>query len=220
MWPFDEAIDTGPPNPFTEPDTAPRWSFWSEDEWFDLIELLHDLVSQPTDGRYHDFSECGWHFSEFDQAAGRSLFREEISYVLGLGDPTYELNADGEIMLRAPEAFQPLLDAVVPEGTDEDSITAKIASAQRDFRARRATRADKQHAVRDLADVLERLRPDKQAMMLSADEGALFSIANNFGIRHNNRAQHVDYDDEVWLRWMFYVYLATVHAVLRIRARQ
>jgi hypothetical protein len=51
-------------------------------------------------------------------------------------------------------------------------------------------------------------------------EGDLFNIANNFAIRHNNREQRGEYDREVWLRWMFYVYLATIHAVSRVRARE
>lgn len=56
--------------------------------------------------------------------------------------------------------------------------------------------------------------------MLKDDESALFNIANNFWIRHNNRKQKLDYDDEVWLRWMFYVHLSTIHTVLRIKARK
>jgi len=88
------------------------------------------------------------------------------------------------------------------------------------FRTRGASIDDRRHAVRDLADVLEALRPDIKESMLSADEGALFNIANNFAIRHNNRQQKGDYDRVTWLRWTFYVYLATIHAVLRIRTAQ
>lgn len=66
--------------------------------------------------------------------------------------------------------------------------------------------------MRELADVLEVLRPK--------DEQELFRLANGFAIRHNNREQMRLYDDAVWLRWAFYVYLATIHAVLRVPARQ
>jgi hypothetical protein len=74
--------------------------------------------------------------------------------------------------------------------------------------------------VRDLADVLEALRDDIKNSMLSKDEKELFHIANGFAIRHQNRQQRGDYDRLTWLRWAFYVYLATIHAVLRVRERE
>ena len=56
--------------------------------------------------------------------------------------------------------------------------------------------------------------------MLPKDEGELFRLANGFAIRHNNREQRRDYDDAIWLSWAFWVYLATIHAVLRLRKKQ
>jgi hypothetical protein len=219
IWPYDATIAApGAVFPEDQP-SVPRWSLWDEDTWFDVLEALHDLVSKPTDGWYHDFSGCGWHYSEFEAPAGQSEFRDEISYVLRMGEPAYEMNGEGEIVAATPEEFRDLVEASFPEGTEHDEVEAKVAVAIRSFRARGATKADRQHAVRDLADVLEHLRADMKTVMLSADENDLFNIANNFGIRHNNRVQRRDYDDATWLRWMFYVYLATIHAVLRIRAR-
>ena len=87
------------------------------------------------------------------------------------------------------------------------------------FRGRRSTVDDRRVAVRELADVLEYLRPTIKQAMLSEDERALFELANNFAIRHNRRGQKRDYDWAVWLSWMFYVYLATIHATLRLHER-
>src|SRR4029077_20624394 len=84
---------------------------------------------------------------------------------------------------------------------------------------RGASLDDRRHAVRDLADVLEALRADVHDVMLSKDERELFHLANGFAIRHQNRKQRGDYDRPTWLRWAFYVYLATIHAVLRVRDR-
>lgn len=218
LWPFDEPF-TGRSWSSPVSDGEPRWTTWDPPEWFDLIEALSDLVSRPTGGYRHDYSGCGWHFQDFDQSSGRSLFRDEINYALGLGEPAYELTPDGEVVASAPEPFKPLLAASTPVGTEQAEVTDKIASAEQAFRSRGATKADRQHAVRDLADVLEHLRPQIKEAMLKEDENALFNIANNFAIRHNNANQRARYDDEVWLRWLFYVELATVHAVLRIRAR-
>jgi hypothetical protein len=66
-----------------------------------------------------------------------------------------------------------------------------------------------------LADVLESLRPRLKSVISSRDEGDLFNIANNFGIRHKNDRQKTKYDENLWLSWMFYFYLATLHLAIR-----
>jgi hypothetical protein len=136
---------------------------------------------------------------------GQDEFREEMNSVLRLHDPPYEMNDEGEIIESGPEEFRTLLDAAVPPGT-EDDLSVKMAAAVKRFQARGVSIDDRRHAVRDLADVLEALRADMKTTMLSADESALFNIANNFAIRHHNRKQRGDYDRVTWLRWMFYVY--------------
>jgi hypothetical protein len=62
--------------------------------------------------------------------------------------------------------------------------------------------------------VLEYLQKDVK-LYLKGDEPDLFNIANNFGIRHHNQNQKTNYDQALWLSWMFYVYLATIHLVAR-----
>ena len=66
--------------------------------------------------------------------------------------------------------------------------------------------------VRDLADVLEYIRKQVKVVLLKKDESELFDLANNFGIRHFNETQKLEYDRAVWLSWMFYHYPATIHA--------
>ena len=43
-----------------------------------------------------------------------------------------------------------------------------------------------------------------------------FEIANNFGIRHHKVGQRTDYDKPIWYSWLFYYYLATIHAAVRL----
>jgi hypothetical protein len=74
---------------------------------------------------------------------------------------------------------------------------------------------DRSQAVRDLADLLEYLLPKVKEFLTSADDADLFNIANNFGIRHHNDKQKTGYDASLWLSWMFYFYLATIHVVSR-----
>ena len=52
------------------------------------------------------------------------------------------------------------------------------------------------------------------------DEGDLFNIANNFAIRHHNERQQSDYDQAIWLGWMFHFYLATIHMATRRLSQQ
>jgi hypothetical protein len=199
---------------------VPRWEQWDEDTLFDVVEVLHDLVSRGVEGRYHQYNHCGWHYDEFDRAAGQRELRDELNQILPLGSPAYEIEDSGQIIERGPAAFRTLVDAPVPESADEDLITQKIEGAIARFRARGADNEERRVAVRELADVLEALRRQVKEHMLSADESALFHIANRFVLRHHSRDQRGDYDRATWLSWAFYVYLATIHAVLRIIDRQ
>ena len=79
--------------------------------------------------------------------------------------------------------------------------------------------SDKRNAVRDLADVLERMRPEAKMVLTSQDEQDLFNLANNFGIRHDRTGQKIAYDEDIWLIWMFYHYLASIHACARLIER-
>ena len=63
--------------------------------------------------------------------------------------------------------------------------------------------------------MLEYLRPKMKTLLTKSDENDLFNIANNFGIRHHNAKQKTSYDTAIWLSWMFYFYLATLHVILR-----
>jgi hypothetical protein len=184
----------------------------------EVIEALHDLVSKPVSGRFHDFNSCGWHYDTFDPEAGRREFRAQLNDTLRLAEPALQIQENGEIVLLHPEELEKLLDAPLPRGAQSDLITTKIADARRLFRSRHSDEGDRRRAVRELVDALEAIRPDVKAYLLTADERDLFNIANNFAIRHNNDAQKRDYD-ELWLGYLFQRFLADIHLVLRLRER-
>lgn len=75
-------------------------------------------------------------------------------------------------------------------------------------------------AVRELADILEHLKPTALSLLDKRDESDLFNIANNFGIRHANNKQRINYDPGIWLSWMFHFYLATIHACVRLEEKR
>lgn len=188
---------------------------YSEDDLFDVIEFLYEHCSKPEKRSYHSWAECGWHCEAFTREPGRQEFRERINRVLELYSKGYELSADGEILMLAETGMEGLFDAPVP-AIDPDNVSARVEAARTKFRRYRSSMEDRRDAIRDLADVLEYLRPRLQAVLAKRDENDLFNIANNFGIRHHNNAQKTDYDKPIWHSWMFYFYLATIHAAVRL----
>ena len=190
------------------------------DAFFDVFEALHDLASKPAEGSYHDYGGCGMHWHTFDRRAGQTEFRAQLNPLLERYETPLELSASGEVVALAPEEMRGLLDAPIPPSADPDRVESRIEAAVALYRSRNSTRVDRRRAVRELADVLEALRAEIQEEMLPKDERELFHLANGFSIRHNSREQRNDYDDAIWLSWAFYVYLATIHAVLRLKERE
>lgn len=190
---------------------------YTEDDLFNVIEFLHDHISKPLEGYYHSYSGCGYHYNTFDGASGRKEYRERINQLLETYKSGFEISDIGEIMERAQPGTAPLLAADIP--TNDKNISARVEAAISKFRRYRSTLAERRDAIRDLADVLEYLRPQIKNVLTKADEADLFNLANNFGVRHHNQRQKMDYDHAVWLSWMFYFYLATIHACLHMLKR-
>jgi len=190
---------------------------YSEEDLFDVIEFLFDHVSKPLEegGFFHSYNNCGWHYNNFDKRAGQDKFLDEINAVLDGYGPGYRLSNAGEIEELGEPGLDVLLDAPLPQ-SDPDRVKAKVERAVQLFRRYHSSLQDRQTAVRELADVLEFLRPQLKEVLTNNDESDLFNLANNFGIRHNTKSQKTNYDKDVWLRWMFYYYLATIHASLRL----
>ncbi len=191
---------------------------YTEDDTFDVIEFLFDHVSAPVEGNYHSYNDCGMHWHTFDRTKGQADFREVLNPLLAMYGAGFKINDGGEIIETGPKNLKSLLEASLPK-TGED-VEDKVQKAVDRFRRHRSSIDERRNAVRDLADVLEFLRPKIKIALLKKDESDLFSLANNFGIRHHNSNQKTDYDQAVWLSWMFYYYLATIHACLHLIERQ
>lgn len=203
-------------------DLAPirqRIAFYEEDDLFDVIEFLFDYCTKPLDRTYHNYSNCGWHTTPttdtFDRPAGQAEFREKLMPLLEAYGPGYELSAAGEVLALADPGLAPLLDAPLPSA-DRDNVNSRVEAAQVKFRRHRSSMSDRRDAIRDLADVLEFLRPQLAGVLNKKDDAALFEIANRFAIRHHNPDQQGNYDKAIWYSWIFYFYLATIHACVRL----
>lgn len=176
-----------------------------------LIEFLYDSVAKPTSSRFHGYMGCGLHVQDADTEAGRAEFLPRVNALLARYQAPLVLRPEGEIWELPPIG----MEDVVPEPTGDSSIDDRVASARRAFLLRGATRDDKRHAILDLAAVLERHRDLVKEQLLKGDEAAIFNIANNYGLRHHNEKQKVDYSDE-FMDWIFYNYLNLIRLLTRI----
>jgi hypothetical protein len=186
---------------------------YAEDDLFDVVEFLFQHVSKPIDGTLHNWNECGMHWETFNKLQGQTHFREQSNAVLAHYSKPFELSVAGEVLHRPEAGFEKVFEADVP--SKDTNVTTRINTAVLRYRRHGSTIDDRRQAVRDLSDVLEYLRPKVKSLLTSADEKDLFNLANNFGIRHHNDQQKTAYDASLWLSWMFYFYLATIHVVLR-----
>lgn len=187
---------------------------YTEEDLFDMIEFTNDIVSKPISGIYHQYSACGWHYDQFDKNAGQVEYRNEVNCILKDYKDGYEISPEGHILTLSQPGFEHLFIASIP--TNETRIKERIDVAVLKFRKHGSTLDDRRHAIRDLADILELLRPDAKKILLKKDDSDLFHIANNFGIRHCNQLQTDQYNKPIWYSWMFYIFLSTIHAVLRL----
>lgn len=186
---------------------------YSEDDFFDVIEFLYQYASKPIDGTYHTWNDCGMHWQTFNKSQGQVEFCKKINSVLSHYVGRFELSPAGEVLQKPEAGFEQIFEADIP--SKDKNITDRLNTAVLQYRRHGSTLDDRRQSVRDLVDVLEYLRPKVKSLLTSADEKDLFNLANNFGIRHHNDQQKTAYDAGLWLSWMFYFYLSTIHVVLR-----
>jgi hypothetical protein len=190
---------------------------WDEDLFFDLIEVLHDLVARPRSRTLHD--NCGWHYSNFAFEPARRLYRWQINRLLGHSAVALRLAEEGEDtgrLVAVTDDARAELVSRVAERVDAAGDRVRHALAQ--FRARAAGEHDKRSAIVTLAGVLEERRHVLKQQLTRKDEAALFLIANRFGLRHQRADQLTDYD-AVFLDWVFWWYLATIELSDRLIER-
>ena len=186
-----------------------------EDDLFDVLEFLYDHVSKPISGHFHSFNNCGYHYDTFDKKIGQQEFRDSINQILCDYREGYELSDNGEILESPEQGLENLFSVSLPIH-DPENVEQRVQSAILKFRSYRSSLDERRNVIRDLADVLEYLRPQIKTVISKKDESDLFVLANQFGIRHHNEQQKSDYDKNIWYSWMFYYYLVTIHACLRL----
>jgi hypothetical protein len=202
------------------PPMRPR-AGWTRDQFYDLVEVLHDLVARPTSREYHDYEGCGWHYRDFTTGSARRLYRWQVNRLLAASTLGLRLAESGEdigrLVRAEPTGLEDLPDKALAAATPETADRLRHAIAL--FRSRTAGVEERRSAVIALAGVLEERRGLLKAELLTKDEGALFQIANTFAIRHQRPDQRGDYD-RAFLDWLFWWYLSTVNLTDQLPARQ
>ena len=194
------------------------WDGWDENHLMTAVEMFFDVVAKPIDRFYHDYAHCGFHATNFNRRLGRERYREEVNQILGdLGDG-FELNALGVVERRIPSGFEELAEMALPSSASGDASIV-IGHAVTKFRGRGSSDQDQVDAIPNLVGLLESVRPKLKDAFHKRDEADLFEIANRFNLRHSDPTQRTDYDRSIFLPWLFYSYLAAVHAAYRLIER-
>jgi hypothetical protein len=193
---------------------SPKIDEYTEDDLFDVIEFLYDCVSIPSNGYYHSWNNCGYHdYQNFDHDTAKDEYRKEVNELLARYQGGYSLDQSGNIILLVELGFEGLFQASLPS-SEKEAIVDKVELAKKKFLSRNLDQ--RREAIRELGDVLEYLRQEVKSKLVKKDESDLFEILNNFGIRHHNKIQKTDYDKSIFYSWMFYYYLASIHALERL----
>lgn len=187
--------------------------------FFTIVEFLFDHISKPTDSTYHDWDDCGYHHHAFDQDEGRAEWLAAMNDILFHYGAGYKLSNTGIVELLGPDGLHDILDAPIPAILPPERVDDRISHAIAVYRRGTSSWEDRRNAVRDLVDVLEFLRPSAKKALAKPDEQALFRIANQFWVRHNDHKQKTEYDQPTWLAWKFYLYLSSIHLVLRLKEK-
>lgn len=195
--------------------------YWEEPLLYSLIEYFHDEAQRPRVEEYlHEYAGCGSHYGSHNVDSGGVVYRWRINDLLSRFDVHLRLGAVGEERGRLIKHFSAEVDVQANERVRRtvDKPEDEIALAIRTYRERGASVIQKRHALTLFAGVLEGQR-DKVKTALGKDESDLFRIANNYGIRHMNNRQLLDYGEE-FLDYLFTVFLAANLLMEELSARE
>jgi len=204
------------PPPLSYPET----DRWSDDEFCNLVELLHDIAARPRNRYYHEYAQCGYHYSNHALRTGQMLYRIRVNELLSATNLPFRLATEGEDIGRlvtiTDDARADLLLRAVDQPTQQ--LTDQVSHAIALYRSRQSTRGDKVAAIRELMAVLE---PDRYTVLKGTpaekDNESLFQIANKYAIRHNKDSELRNYSI-AFLDWMFWAALAMVQLCNEMKA--
>jgi hypothetical protein len=158
---------------------------YTEDDLFDIIEFLYDNISKRTGCDVTGYNFRDW---DYDQSKGQQEFRQRINEILIDYKDGYELTNDGEICIKGEHGLSEIFNTEIPKSADK-IVKDKVNLAIKKYRCSRSNLDERRIAIRELADILENLRPKIKKEFFEKDENDLFNIANNYCIRHLREKQ-------------------------------
>ncbi|MFC0100070.1 hypothetical protein ACFFKH_21430 [Micromonospora marina] len=69
---------------------------WDDDVFYGVIEVFHDLVARPRERWWHNWNNCGWHYSGFAVTPARALYRWRVNKILADAHIALRLAGEGE----------------------------------------------------------------------------------------------------------------------------
>lgn len=183
------------------------------DEIFDAIEFLFKFISEP--------GEWGWILTEYDYVSyntdtGRSIYVSDLNLILNNYDEGFELSNDGEILFKGNDS-ENFIELDFSE-YNLKNVDQLIKKAIKLWKSRNQSLDEKKQAIINLANVFEFLKSEGtlEKVLNTKDSKDLFNIANNFALRHHDKNQKSDYDQEIWYDWIMQFYLATCITTLKL----
>ena len=162
---------------------------WDWDLVFGRVEVF-DLVALPRTRQFHQSAYCRWHWSELVVEPARRIYRwranrllERVRQEVRLAD---EGDDEGRIVAVTDEPRADLLHLAVTRTGPGSGDQVREAIAM--FRPRVPPGKRGGLAVVALAGVLEQRRGLLKDHLHGKDEGALFEIANGFGLANSGTA--------------------------------
>jgi hypothetical protein len=202
----------------------------------DLLQFCRRKISKPRRLSYHDYYRH-YHL-DFNAAAGRAEFTEEVNLILRRNRLAYELTSQGEIRRLAPPVLREALGTSV-FATADPQLDTMLETARRKFLD--PDEAMRREALEKLWDALERVKTvepgsDKKARtrllldkvagasgsmfrgVLEKEAGVLTDIGNDFMIRHSETTKEpLGGSDQV--DYLFHRLFALIRLVLRRTGR-
>ncbi|MBU3176671.1 hypothetical protein KPL47_09830 [Clostridium estertheticum] len=183
---------------------------------FTVIEMLYLNIRKPD------------MFGTYVKDEAQEQFRDTINKYLKCYEDGYEITEKGWISILPEDGLRELIRKDLPEET-EDEVTIQIETSIKMFFNYSSNNEMKKKAINILVDVLEPLRDvvkelvgeivDGKKIKKQPHDAMIFGIVNAYRIRHNDVNQKDEYDKGIWYEWMFHYYLATIHAVLRLKKK-
>ncbi|WP_143695232.1 hypothetical protein [Williamsia sp. 1135] len=148
--------------------------------FFDVLEVLHDLVARPRSRSFHSFSNCGYHHHDFSRGIGQQLYRWRVNDVLDRAGLDVRFAEDGDDKGRLTTTTDTTRTDLLHTMTTPSDASAgdQVRHAIALYRSRDADEHLKRSAVVTLAGVLEERRAFLKDHLFRKDEGARFRIAN------------------------------------------